>query len=91
MAADPQPIFVVTLEGIEPPDAAMLTVLAFTAADDEASAMDRAAAELAACDWREIRALRAGEVIDEAALPEDFAAAMANARRFGCALIIYEP
>jgi hypothetical protein len=84
------PVFVVTLSGRERPGGRRLTVLAFTVAGDEAAALARAAGQLAAEDWREVEALRAGEVVDEAAVPDDFAAAMANARRFGCALIIYD-
>ncbi|WP_374469244.1 hypothetical protein [Phenylobacterium sp.] len=83
-------IFVVTLEGREPPDPARLTVLAFVEAPDEAAAEQGAHAALAERQWSDVRWLRTGEVTDEAAVPEDFSRAMASARRFGLGLIIYE-
>ena len=83
-------IFVVTLEGFEPGDPARLTVLAFVQAQDEAGAEAAATAALAERAWTDVQALRAGEVTDEAAVPADFATAMASARRWGLGLIIYE-
>ncbi|WP_334161180.1 hypothetical protein [Phenylobacterium sp.] len=84
-------IFVATLEGYEPDDPARLTVLAFVAAEDEAGAQAQALAALAERGWTEVASLRAGEVTDEAAVPDDFATAMDSARRWGLGLIIYEP
>lgn len=83
-------IFVVTLEGYEPGDPAPLTVLAFVEAEDEAGAEAAARGALAERRWTEVRALRAGEVTDEAAVPADFETAMASARRWGVGLVIYE-
>ena len=83
-------IFVVTLEGFEPGDPARLTVLAFVQAEDGAGAEAAATAALAERGWTGVEALRAGEVTDEAAVPADFATAMASARRWGLGLIIYE-
>ncbi len=88
--AEPPSVFLVTLEGVEPPDGATLTVLAFARADDEASAMASAEAELRALDWTGVKALRIGELIDWSALPDDFRHAAATALRHGCGLIIYE-
>ncbi|MCR5877840.1 hypothetical protein [Phenylobacterium sp. J367] len=84
------PIFVVTLEGKEPGDPTPLTVLAFIQAPDEAAAEQGALAALADRNWPEARFVRAGEVTDEAAVPPDFATALASANRHGLGLIIYE-
>jgi hypothetical protein len=83
-------VFVVTLDGREDPGAPALTVLAFVAARDAADAGARAAAELERIGWSDIRARRTGELVDEAALPEDFRDAVAGARRYGVHLIIYD-
>jgi hypothetical protein len=83
-------IFVVTLEGTEPPDPARLTVLAFVRAEDEPAAEQAGLAALANRRWAEVAVLRCGEVIDEAAVPVDFARAMDSARQFGLGLIIYD-
>lgn len=91
MEAEASPIFVVTLRGVETEGGPSLDVLAFTASPDETAALARAVGEMVGLGWVEVEALRAGEVIDEAALPEDFTNAFAAARRFGCAPIIYEP
>jgi hypothetical protein len=88
--AEPPSVFLVTLEGVESPAGAVLTVLAFARADDEAAAMAAAAVELAALGWTGVRALRTGELIDWSALPDDFRAPVATALRHGCSLIIYE-
>ena len=90
MTAEPAPVFVVTLEGVEPPASAVLTVLAFVAAVDAEAAEATGAAEVAALGWRDVAVVRSGEVTDVEALPADFAGAMATARRFGCGLIIYD-
>jgi hypothetical protein len=84
------PIFVVTLEGYEPPDPARLTVLAFVQAADEGDAQQGALSALAERRWTSVQALRAGEVTDEAAVPADFERALESARRCGLGLIIYE-
>lgn len=88
--SDPPRVFLVTLEAVEPPDAAILTVLAFARADDEDTAKTMAAGELRAFGWRDIHALRTGELIDWGALPEDFRASVATALEHGVGLIVYE-
>ncbi len=83
-------VFVVTLEAVEADGLSPLTVLAFARADDEAAAGAVATAELTGFGWRDIRILRAGEVTNPDALPDDFRDAMANALTWGCGLIIYD-
>ena len=90
MTAELVPVFVVTLEGVEPPARVVLTVLAFVEAVDAEAAKATGTAEVAALGWRDVAVVRSGEVTDVDALPADFTAAMATARRFGCGLIIYD-
>ena len=78
----------VTLEGLEA--SARLTVLAFVATDSEAEAERIAVADVEGQGFTQVRALRAGAVTDEGALPDDFREAMAVARRYGSHLIIYD-
>jgi hypothetical protein len=85
-----KPVFVVTLEGVEPPDPARLTVLAFVAADTGEEAEATGTAALDQRGWTDVQALRAGEITDEGAVPADFANAFASARRHGIGLIIYD-
>ena len=86
----PAGVFLITLQAVEPPATAPLTVLAFALAATVDEATATAKAELASFGWIEIQALRTGELMDEAALPADFRDAVANARRYGCGLIIYD-
>jgi hypothetical protein len=91
MKRPPAAIFVVTLEAVEGAGGGpRLTVLAFVPGTSGAEAEAAAAAELGSFGWSDIRTLRHGEVTDEAALPEDFRGAFANARRHGCGLIVYD-
>lgn len=90
MPEEPIGVFVVTLEGVEAAGAPPLTVLAFVRAGEEAEAMAAAAAEVEALGWSQVRALRAGEIVDAAALPEDFRGALQTALTWGCGLIVYE-
>lgn len=83
-------VFVVTLEGVETADEGPLTVLAFVVGADEAEAEAVAVREMGRDGFSQIQALRTGEITDPAALPDDFREAMANARRYGSWLIIYE-
>ena len=83
-------VFVVTLEGVEAAGAPALTVLAFVSAAADAQAEAAAVRELEGLGWRDVSALRSGEITDEAALPDDFRAALETARRYGCGLIIYD-
>jgi hypothetical protein len=83
-------VFVVTLEAVEADGQPALTVLAFARAEEEAAAGRIAVAELERLGWRQIQVLRAGEVTDPGALPEDFCGAWTNALTWGCGLIIYD-
>lgn len=85
-----RPVFVVTVEGVEPPVTGRLTVLAFVAADGAEAAETTAAGEVSALGWTDVAVVRSGEVTDRAALPSDFEAAFANALRYGVCLIIYD-
>lgn len=86
----PASIFVVTLEAREGGRPPVLTILAFIAAPTEAEAQGVAIVEAGRDGFSDARVLRTAEVIDAAAMPEDFAAAMASARRYGCGLIVYD-
>ena len=90
MDAEAVGVWLVTLEGAEAVGGPMLTVLAFVKADTEAAAEAGAVAELAELGWSQVTALRSGEVVDAAAVPEDFRGAMDEALRFGCGLIVYD-
>lgn len=90
MAAAPPPVFLVTLEGVETPGEAALTVLAFARAETDDAARAATAAELRRLGWTGVEALRTGELVDWSALPDDFRGAVAAALRFGCGLIIYD-
>jgi hypothetical protein len=83
-------VFVVTLEALENGRPPALTILAFVAATTEARACAVAIAEAGRDGFSDAQVLRTAEVIDAAAMPEDFRPAMANARRYGCALIVYD-
>lgn len=84
------PCFLVTLEANETPSATRSTILAFALGADEAAARAAAAAELEHFGWAEIEILRAAEVTDPSAVPEDLRGALATAYKWGCGLIIYE-
>ena len=90
MDAEPVGVWLVTLQGVETEGEPALTVLAFVKADTEAAAEAGAAAGLAGLGWSQVTALRSGEVVDAAALPQDFRGAMDEALRFGCGLIVYD-
>jgi hypothetical protein len=83
-------VFVVTLEAVENGAPPPLTILAFVAADAEADAEATAVREAGRDGFTQPRVLRTAEVLDAAAMPEDFRPAMANARRYGSWLIVYE-
>ncbi len=86
----PAGVFVVTLEATEGGEPPPLTILAFIKADEEAQAQAVAVAEAARDGFADARVLRAAEVIDAAAMPEDFREAMAGAQRYGAWLIVYD-
>ena len=90
MDAEPVGVWLVTLEGVEAVGGPVLTVLAFVRAETGAAAEAGAVAELAGLGWSQVAALRSGEVVDAAAVPEDFRQAMDEALRFGCGLIVYD-
>lgn len=83
-------VFVVTVEALEDGRPPALTILAFIQAATEAEAEATAIVEVGRDGFSEARVLRTAEVIDAAAMPEDFSSAMANARRYGCGLIVYD-
>lgn len=83
-------VFVVTLEALEDGRPPALTILAFVKAPTEAEAQAIAVVEVGRDGFTDARVLRTAEVIDAAALPEDFGSAMANAQRYGCGLIVYD-
>jgi hypothetical protein len=95
--ADPEPIgvFVLTLRatagpGNAQPDGRRYTILAFARGETEAAATDAAFAGLDALGWIDGEALRCGEIVDAAAVPEDLRSAMRNAQATGCALVVYD-
>lgn len=90
MTAQRPSVFLVTLQAVETPGSAPLTVLAFARADEEDAAKAVATTELEAFGWTDIEPLRTGELVDFEALPDDFRGAVANAERYGCGLIIYD-
>jgi hypothetical protein len=83
-------VYVVTLEALEGGKPPALTILAFVQAGTEAEAEATAILEVGRDGFSDARVLRTAEVIDAAAMPEDFGTAMANARRYGCGLIVYD-
>ena len=87
---DGSSVFVVTLEGVEVAGEPPLTVLAFVVGADEAGAEATAVHETGRDGFTDVKALRVGEVTNPDAMPDDFRDAMANARRYGSWLIIYE-
>ena len=90
MAATPPVVFLVTLEAVEVADSQPLTVLAFARADTEDAAKAIATEDLRRLGWTDIRTVRTGELVDFAALPDDFRGAVDTAVRFGCGMIIYD-
>lgn len=83
-------VFLVTLQAVETPGAAPLTVLAFARADDERSAQGVAVTDLRGLGWTDITVIRIGALVDWDALPGDFQGAVDTAVKFGCGLIIYD-
>jgi hypothetical protein len=90
MTPDRPSVFLVTLAAVEDVGSAALTVLAFARADSEETAKAVAVEDLEGLGWTEIQVVRTGELVDFAALPEDFRGAVDTAVRFGCGLIIYD-
>ncbi|MDB5425982.1 MAG: hypothetical protein JWQ29_3398 [Phenylobacterium sp.] len=94
---DPEPsgVFVLTMQAVAgpenaQPDGRRYTILAFARGESEAAATKAAFQGLEARGWIEGEALRCGEIVDAAAVPEDLRPAMQNARQAGCALIVYD-
>ncbi|MBU1379095.1 MAG: hypothetical protein KKE02_23910 [Alphaproteobacteria bacterium] len=83
-------VYVVTLEALEDGRPPALTILAFVKAETEADAEAVAVVEAGRDGFSDARVLRTAEVIDAAAMPEDFSDAMASAHRYGCGLIVYD-
>ncbi|HKP78602.1 MAG TPA: hypothetical protein VJU34_05705 [Phenylobacterium sp.] len=83
-------VFVVTLEAVENGAAAPRTILAFVVASSARDAEATARREAARDGFTGPNVLRTAEVVDAAAVPDDFRPAMASARRYGSWLIVYE-
>lgn len=88
-------VFVVTLRAVAGPDNAepdgrRYDILVFARADDEDAARRVAFQGLAQLGWIEPEALRAGEIVDPGAIPEDLRGAFDRALQNGCAVIVYD-
>jgi hypothetical protein len=90
MAPGRPSVFLVTLQAVEAPGTAPLTVLGFARAADEETAKAVALADLEGLGWTDIAVVRTGALVDWDALPDDFRGAVDTALRFGCGLIIYD-
>lgn len=89
------PVFVLTVQALAGPsnavpDGRRYDLLVFALGSDEAAAETAARGGLSALGWDEPAILRAGEITDEAAVPDDLRPALANARTRGCAIIVYD-
>ncbi|MDB5467156.1 MAG: hypothetical protein JWQ46_1918 [Phenylobacterium sp.] len=95
MDQQPVGVFVVTMRAVagpqnSQPDGRRYDLLVFARGDTEAAAEQTAFAGLAQLGWIDAVALRTGEIVDAAAVPEDLQPAMGRAVRSGCAVIVYE-
>jgi hypothetical protein len=92
---EPQAVFVLTVEAVAgpsnaEPDGRRYPILVFARGDTEAAAEAVARQGLADRGWDDARVLRAGEITDPGAVPQDLRGAMARALEAGCALIVYD-
>jgi hypothetical protein len=95
MDREPIGVFVLTMRALagpanSQPDGRRYDLLVFARADTEADAETVAAGGLEALGWIEREVVRSGEIVDAGAVPPDLQSAMANARRNGCAVIVYD-
>ena len=95
METGPAGVFVLTLRAVagpenSQPDGRRYTILAFACGADEAAATRTALEGLALLGWIQPETLRCGEIVYEAAVPDDMRRPMERARRDGCALVVYD-
>lgn len=88
-------IFVVTMRAVAGPENSVpdgrcydLLVFARASTDSEAEAV--AFRGLAQLGWIDGQALRAGEITEPDALPEDFRRTFERAQAAGCAVVVYD-
>lgn len=72
------------------PDGRRYDILVFARAGDQAAACGVAFRGLAQLGWVEAEALRAGEITDPSAIPQDLRGAYRRALESGCALLVYD-
>ena len=95
MDQEPIGVFVLTVRALagprnSEPDGKRYDILLFARGETEEAARELGAAALDDRGWDEAEILRAGEIIDAGAVPEDLKGAMQRAVRDGTALIVYE-
>lgn len=95
MSGQAPPVWVLTVTAVAgprnaEPDGRRYDILLFCRGDDEAAARAVGAAALADRGWDEGEIVRAGEITDPGAVPEDLRGPMERAARDGAALVVYE-
>jgi len=88
-------VFVVTVRAVAgpghaQPDGRRYDILAFARGEDEDAARQVASRGLAALGWIEAEMLRAGEITDPSAIPDDLRGAYERALAEGCSLLVYD-
>jgi hypothetical protein len=88
-------VYVVTLQAVAgpenaEPDGRRYAILAFARADSEDEARGVAFRGLAQRGWIDAEALRAGEIVEPDAIPQDLRLAYERALAAGCSLIVYD-
>ena len=88
-------VFVVTARAVAgpgnaQPDGRRYDILAFARAGDETEARRVAFQGLAQLGWIEAEALRAGEITEPDAIPQDLRGAFERALAGGCSLLVYD-
>jgi len=88
-------VFVITMRALagpenSQPDGRCYDLLVFARATTEAEARRVAFDGLGQLGWIEAQALRAGEITDPGAIPNDLQASFARALKSGCAIIVYD-
>ncbi len=91
----PSGIFVLTMRATagpanSQPDGRRYDLLVFARGDTEDLAAEAGFHALEQLGWDEGELLRSGEIVDAGAVPPDLQAALHNARRQGCAVIVYD-
>ena len=95
MDQEPIGVFVLTVRALagprnSDPDGKRYDILVFARGDTEEAARAAGSAALDDRGWDEPEILRAGEIVDAGAVPEDLKGAVERAVQNGCALIVYE-